>query len=187
MAGKISVALPPVTEKALADAKSGAGYIGYYDGGALGIPHSSKNKESDWLFAQWVARKEWQGEFAKLGTRVVRNSTFEDPIVIELDPQMGNYFTFLKEQGPLFRGAPALPMHRPLNDLYLNGYQAVAGEFLLMKSKFNQRNRRAHGRTGLLIAEDQLRESKLWCEISTPSFLIFSSRPNNLYFVFECL
>ena len=122
VAGKISVALPPVTEKALADAKSGAGYIGYYDGGALGIPHSSKNKEAAWLFAQWVARKEWQGEFAKLGTRVVRNSTFEDPIVIELDPQMGNYFTFLKEQGPLFRGAPALPMHRPLNDLYSNGY-----------------------------------------------------------------
>ncbi|MDD3714464.1 MAG: extracellular solute-binding protein [Atribacterota bacterium] len=129
VAGKISVALPPVTEKALADAKSGAGYIGYYDGGALGIPHSSKNKEAAWLFAQWVARKEWQGEFAKLGTRVVRNSTFEDPIVIELDPQMGNYFTFLKEQGPLFRGAPALPMHRPLNDLYLKWVsKAVAGE-----------------------------------------------------------
>ena len=59
----------------------------------------------------------------------MRNSTFEDPIVIELDPQMGNYFTFLKEQGPLFRGAPALPMHRPLNDLYLKWVsKAVAGE-----------------------------------------------------------
>jgi len=129
VAGKIGVALPPVVPQAMEDAKSGKGYIGYYDGGALGIPHSSKNKEAAWLFAQWVARKEWQGEFAKLGTRVVRKSTFDDPIVKELDPNMGNYFTFLKDEGPLFRGAPDLPMHRPLNDLYLKWVaKAVAGE-----------------------------------------------------------
>jgi len=129
VAGKIGVALPPVVPQAMEDAKSGKGYIGYYDGGALGIPHSSKNKEAAWLFAQWVARKEWQGEFAKLGTRVVRKSTFDDPIVKELDPKMGNYFTFLKDEGPLFRGAPPLPMHRPLNDLYLKWVaKAVAGE-----------------------------------------------------------
>ena len=129
VAGKIGVALPPVVPQAMEDAKSGKGYIGYYDGGALGIPHSSKNKEAAWLFAQWVARKEWQGEFAKLGTRVVRKSTFDDPIVKDLDPKMGNYFTFLKDEGPLFRGAPPLPMHRPLNELYLKWVaKAVAGE-----------------------------------------------------------
>ncbi|MDI3531484.1 MAG: multiple sugar transport system substrate-binding protein [Candidatus Atribacteria bacterium] len=127
--GKIGVALPPTAPGVLEEAKAGKGYIGYYDGGALGIPHSAKNKEAAWLFIQWCARKEWQAEFAKLTTRVVRKSTFDDPLIKELDPKMGGYFTLLKEQGHLFAGAPPLPMHRPLNEIYLKWIsKAVAGE-----------------------------------------------------------
>lgn len=127
--GKIAVALPPTAPGVMDEAKAGKGYIGYYDGGALGIPHSAKNKEAAWLFIQWCMRKEWQGEFAKMATRVVRKSTFEDPLVKDLDVQTGGYFTMLKDQGYLFAGAPALPMHRPLNEVYLKWVsKAVAGE-----------------------------------------------------------
>ncbi|HSV32365.1 MAG TPA: extracellular solute-binding protein [Atribacteraceae bacterium] len=127
--GKIGVALPPTKPGVMEAAEIGEGYIGYYDGGALGIPHSSRNKEAAWLFMQFVARKEWQGEFARLGTRVVRTSTFEDPLVLELDPLMGGYFTMLRDQGHLFAGAPNLPMHRPLNELYFSWIaRAVVGE-----------------------------------------------------------
>jgi len=127
--GKIGVALPPTAPGVMDDAKAGKGYIGYYDGGALGIPHSAKNKEAAWLFIQWCARKEWQPELARLATRVVRKSTFEDPLIKELDAKMGGYFTLLKDYGYLFAGAPALPMHRPLNELYLKWIsKAVAGE-----------------------------------------------------------
>ena len=43
--GKVGVALPPTEPGVMDDAKAGKGYIGYYDGGAFGIPISSKNKE----------------------------------------------------------------------------------------------------------------------------------------------
>ena len=35
------------------DAEAGKGYIGYYDGGAFGIPSPSKNKEAALLFLQY--------------------------------------------------------------------------------------------------------------------------------------
>jgi len=74
--GKVGVALPPTAPGVIEDARAGKGYIGYYDGGALGIPTSSRNKEAALLFIQWVTRKEVQGEFAKAAARIVRKSTF---------------------------------------------------------------------------------------------------------------
>ena len=42
--GNVGVARPPVEDGVLEAAQAGEGYIGYYDGGAFGIPHSSRTK-----------------------------------------------------------------------------------------------------------------------------------------------
>lgn len=129
VAGKVTVAKPPTTPEALADAKAGKGYIGYYDGASFSIPVSSKNKEAAWLFTQWIIRKDWDVEFTRLASRVVRKSTFEAPEIKDMDVDQGGYFTVLKEYGPLFAGAPPLPMHLVIIDVYMNWIsRAVAGE-----------------------------------------------------------
>ena len=45
-----AITLPPLEPGVMEAAEAGTGYIGYYDGGAFGIPHSSKNKEAALLF-----------------------------------------------------------------------------------------------------------------------------------------
>ena len=128
--GKLGVGLPPVlNEDVWAEIEAGDGYIGYYDGGAIGIPAEAENKDAAWLFAQFVTRKEWAPELVRLGTAVVRYSTFEDPVVQELDEKMGNYFTFMQEYGKYFYGAPPQPYHLPMVELYMEWIsRAVAGE-----------------------------------------------------------
>jgi len=127
--GKVGVAVPPLYPGVLNDAALHKGYVGYYDGGALGIPHSSKEKEASFLWLQWMARKDLQGEFATTAGRVVRNSTFTDPLVLEADPKIGNYFTLMSTAGPLFLGAPPFPFHRSLFEIYLlNITKAMTGE-----------------------------------------------------------
>ena len=68
--GKVGVALPPTAEGVMDDAKSGKGYIGYYDGGAFGIPHSSKNKECALLWEQYYAQDKFQADWAVAGSRI---------------------------------------------------------------------------------------------------------------------
>jgi multiple sugar transport system substrate-binding protein len=128
--GKIGAALPPVYDAKVMEAiKAGKGYIGYYDGGALGVPVSSKNKEAGFLFAQFVTRPEWAAEFASLAARIVQKSTFDDPKIKELDPKVGGYYSLFKEYGSLFAGAPPFPMHPVLNDIQMKWIvKAVAGE-----------------------------------------------------------
>lgn len=127
--GKLGVALPPTQPGVMEAAQAGKGYIGYYDGGAFGIPVSAKNKEAALLFLQFVTRKEWAGEFASLGSRVVQTSTFDDPKIKELDPKVSGYYSLFKEYGHLFAGAPAFPMHPVLNEIQMNWIvKAVAGE-----------------------------------------------------------
>ena len=127
--GKIGVALPPTKEGVMEDIKAGKGYIGYYDGGAFGIPVSSKNPEAAMLFLQFVTRKEWAPEFASLAARIVRKSTFESEQIKEMDAKVDGYYTMLKEQGHLFAGAPPFPMHPVLNEIQMNWIvKAVAGE-----------------------------------------------------------
>lgn len=127
--GKVGVALPPLYPGVLEEAEAGKGYIGYYDGGALGIPHSSKNKEAAWLFIQWVSRKDFQGDFAAKAARIVRKSTFDDPMVQEVDPKVGHYYTLFKEKGYLFKGAPPFPFHATIREVMLPYVlKAIAGE-----------------------------------------------------------
>lgn len=127
--GKIGVAVPPLAPGVINDAALKKGYVGYYDGGALAIPHSAKNKEAAWLWLQWMARKDLQGGYAKAATRVVRSSTFQDPLVTGSDATMGGYFTLMSTAGPLFKGAPPYPFHRQIFEIYFqNISKAVAGE-----------------------------------------------------------
>ncbi len=127
--GKVGVALPPTAPGVMDDAKAGKGYIGYYDGGALGVPVSSKNKEAALLWLQWMTRKEFQGDFAAAAARIVRTSTFSDPKVVELDPKVDGYFTLMKEQGPLFAGAPPFPFHATIREvIFPYILKAISGE-----------------------------------------------------------
>jgi multiple sugar transport system substrate-binding protein len=54
--GKVGVALPPTAEGVMQAVEGGQGYIGYYDGGAFGIPATSKNKEAALLWLQFIAQ-----------------------------------------------------------------------------------------------------------------------------------
>jgi len=126
---KVGIAILPMKPGVLNDAVLGKGYVGYYDGGALGVPHSSKNKEAAWLFLQWMGRKDFQPEWAVKTARVVRNSTTDSPLLAELNGKLDNYFTFLRIAGPLYRGNPPLVNLRQLIDVYMGYFaKAIAGE-----------------------------------------------------------
>ncbi len=127
--GNVGVALPPTAEGVIAAAEAGTGYIGYYDGGAFGLPHSSKNKEAALLFLQYIAQKEVQPGWALAAPRITHTATFDDPAVLENDAKVDGYYTLLKEQGKLFGGAPAFPFHsavRETIDPFI--HRALAGE-----------------------------------------------------------
>jgi multiple sugar transport system substrate-binding protein len=127
--GNVGVALPPVAEGVMADAESGAGYIGYYDGGAFGLPASSKNPLCSLLWLQYVGQESVQADWAIAGSRIVMESTYDDPKVQEVDAKTDNYYTLMKEAGPLFRGAPPFPFHAALREVvqpYI--WKALSGE-----------------------------------------------------------
>ncbi len=127
--GKVGVALPPLDEGVLEQAKAGEGYIGYYDGGAFAIPHSSKNQEAAALWVQYIGQPSVQADWAVAGSRITETSTFDDPKVQAVDKETGGYFTLLKDDGDLFAGAPPYPFHNPVRetiDTYI--HRAIAGE-----------------------------------------------------------
>jgi multiple sugar transport system substrate-binding protein len=127
--GNVGVALPPTYEGVMEEAASGEGYIGYYDGGAFGIPHSSQNKEATLLWLEFIGQESVQPEWAVAGSRIVMDSTYDDPLVLEVDAKTDNYYTKMKEYGPLFRGAPPFPFHASLResiDPFI--WQTLAGE-----------------------------------------------------------
>lgn len=127
--GNVGVALPPVAEGVMEAAEAGEGYIGYYDGGAFGIPHSSRNKEATLLWLQFIGQASVQPEWAAAGARIVHTATFSDPKILEMDAQTNGYYTLLEEKGYLFAGAPPLPFHaqvRTVVEPYI--WQAIAGE-----------------------------------------------------------
>lgn len=127
--GKIGVDLPPLYPGVANDAIRGKGYIGYYDGGALAIPYSSKKKEAAFLFIQWVSRKDFQGDFAAKTARIVRKSTFDDPKVKAVDPKVDYYFTKMRKWGDLFAGAPPFPFHAVVREvMFPYIVKAIAGE-----------------------------------------------------------
>jgi multiple sugar transport system substrate-binding protein len=128
--GNVGVALPPLAdESVLQDAEEGRGYIGYYDGGAFGIPASSKHQACAVLWNQYIGQESVQADWAVAGSRVVMDSTFDDPKVQEMDAKTNGYFTLLKEKGYLFAGAPPFPFHATIREVIAPFvYRAIAGE-----------------------------------------------------------
>jgi multiple sugar transport system substrate-binding protein len=109
--GNVGVALPPTAPGVMEAAEAGEGYIGYYDGGAFGIPYSSKNKEATLLWLQFIGQPSVQADWAVAGSRIVMDSTYDDPKVIEQDAKTDGYYTLMREKGYLFAGAPPFPFH----------------------------------------------------------------------------
>ena len=114
--GKVGVALPPLADGVLAAAESGNGYIGYYDGGAFGMPHSSKNKEATALFLQYIGQNEVQPDWAVAAPRVTNTATYDDPKVVAFNEELGGYYDLIKDKGYLFAGAPAYPFHAQVRE-----------------------------------------------------------------------
>jgi multiple sugar transport system substrate-binding protein len=127
--GNVGVALPPLSAGVLEDAEAGTGYIGYYDGGAFGIPYSSKNQEATALWLQYIGQPSVQSDWAVKAARIVQNATFDDPAVVEQDAKVGGYYTLMKNQGYLFAGAPPFPFHPQIREVIAPFiYSAIAGQ-----------------------------------------------------------
>ena len=115
--GNVGVRLPVTAEGVIDAAEMGDGYIGYYDGGAFGIPHSSRNKEATLLWLQFIGQQSVQAEWAAAGARITHTATFDDPLIAEQDAKVDGYYTLLEEQGPLFAGAPPFPFHAQVREV----------------------------------------------------------------------
>jgi len=127
--GNVGVALPPTAEGVMDAAAAGDGYIGYYDGGAFGLPVTSQNPKCTLLWAQFIGQEPIQADWAVNSSRVVMSSTFDDPKVTAQDAKTDGYYTMMKEQGPLFAGAPPFPFHAALREVVAPFiYKAIAGE-----------------------------------------------------------
>ncbi|MBY5617975.1 extracellular solute-binding protein [Rhizobium leguminosarum] len=114
--GQVGFALPPLEPGVLDDAKAGKGYIGYYDGGAFGVPVTSKNKEASLLFLEFIGQNEVQPDWAIAAPRITNTATFDDPKVKEMDVKLGGFYTMLKDDGKLFAGAPPYPFHAQVRE-----------------------------------------------------------------------
>ncbi|KKN83144.1 hypothetical protein LCGC14_0301420, partial [marine sediment metagenome] len=114
--GNVGVALPPMQDGVMEQAEAGEGYIGYYDGGAFGLPVTSKNQDASLLFLEFMALPEVQEEWAVAAPRITLSSTYDSPKVAELNEELGGYYDMLKDQGYLFKGAPEYPFHAQLRE-----------------------------------------------------------------------
>jgi len=114
--GNVGVALPPLAEGVLEEAEAGKGYIGYYDGGAFGLPSTSKQKEAAALFLQYIGQNEVQPDWAVAAPRVTNKATYDDPKVQAMNEELGGYYDMLKDKGYLFAGAPAYPFHAQVRE-----------------------------------------------------------------------
>ncbi|HEX2527954.1 MAG TPA: extracellular solute-binding protein [Geminicoccus sp.] len=127
--GKVGVALPPLEPGVLEEAESGNGYIGYYDGGAYGIPHSSKNKEAALLWLQYYSQASVQTDWAVNAARVTHKATYDDPRVQEQDTKTNGYYSLMRDKGHLFGGAPNFPFHGQLREAIAPYfYDAITGK-----------------------------------------------------------
>lgn len=127
--GNVGVALPPLAPGVLDEVESGTGYIGYYDGGAFGLPSTSKNKEAAALFLQYIGQNEVQPDWAVAAPRVTNKSTYDDPKVQAMNEELGGYYDMLKDKGYLFAGAPAYPFHAQVREATApTFYQILTGD-----------------------------------------------------------
>lgn len=129
VAGKVGAALPPLQPNVLEQAKKGKGYIGYYDGAAFGIPHSSKKQQAALLWLQYIGQPSVQVDWALATGRVVHNDTFNDPAIRAMDHRIGNYFSLIQNSGHLFAGAPPFAEHAAIREVIAPFiYQVIRGE-----------------------------------------------------------
>jgi multiple sugar transport system substrate-binding protein len=125
----VGVALPPLEPGVMDDAEAGRGYIGYYDGGAFGVPVSSQNQEATLLWLQYVGDPSVQADWAVAAARITQTATFDDPKVIAQDARVDGYYTMMNNDGYLFGGAPPFPFHAQAREVIAPFiYQAIAGE-----------------------------------------------------------
>ncbi|SPF80648.1 ABC transporter substrate-binding protein [Pseudoprimorskyibacter insulae] len=114
--GKVGVALPPLADGVMAAAEAGDGYIGYYDGGAFGLPSTSKQKEAAALFLEYIGQNDVQPDWAVAAPRVTNTATYDDPKVVAMNEELGGYYDMLRDKGYLFAGAPAYPFHAQVRE-----------------------------------------------------------------------
>ncbi len=114
--GKVGIAMPPLYPGVLEEARLGKGYIGYYDGGAFGIPQSSRQKEPAYLWVQFIGQPGVQADWTVKSTRIVHKATFDHPAVKREDLKTG-YYSFLEQYGRLYRGAPPFFFHAVIRDI----------------------------------------------------------------------
>jgi multiple sugar transport system substrate-binding protein len=70
-----------------------------------------------------------QEQWAIAAPRITLTSTYDAPAVQELDKELGGYYTMLRDQGKLFRGAPPFPFHAQLREATApTFYQILTGE-----------------------------------------------------------
>ncbi len=127
--GEVGVAMPPLEPGIMDAAEAGNGYIGYYDGGAFGMPTTAPNKEATLLWLQYISQESVQADWAIAGSRITLNATYAEPSVQEFDAKTDNYFTKMKDQGYLFAGAPPFPFHADIREViapYI--WKAITGE-----------------------------------------------------------
>ncbi len=115
--GNVGVSLPPLYEGVLEDANAGKGYVGYYDGGAFGIPYSSKQKEAALLWLQYLGQTSIQLDWSMRAGRIVHNSVLEDPQVQAYDQQTGGYFSLFHKYSRLFAGSPYFSFHASMREI----------------------------------------------------------------------
>ncbi len=115
--GKVGITLPPLYEGVLEDAYAGRGYIGYYDGGAFGIPSTSRQQEASLLWLQYLGQESVQRDWTVQASRIVQNSVLDDPQIQNYDHKSGGYFSFFRDYSRLFAGAPYFPFHASMRDM----------------------------------------------------------------------
>ena len=127
--GNVGVALPPLAEGVLEEAESGNGYIGYFDGGAFGIPSTSRQQEAALLFLQYIGQEDVQPDWAVAAPRVTHKATYAAPQVQELNEELGGYYDLMKDKGYLFSGAPEYPFHAQVREATApTFYQILTGD-----------------------------------------------------------
>ncbi len=112
------------------DAEAGKGYIGYYDGGAFGIPTLSKNKEAALLFLQYHRPGIGAG---RLGGRRARASSRRLPMTIRRSRQWIRRSTAITPYER--RRVSSSPAHRLIRSMHRcvrrrlrSFWQAITGE-----------------------------------------------------------
>ncbi len=136
--GKIGIALPPVSIRALTENGSGNGYIGYSKIGAFGIPHASKNREAAFLWLQYLGQPSLQLDCSLKTGSIVHDSVLKHPRLEALDLHTGGYFTFYRKYNRVFRGSPAFCFHASMREIVAPYVQQVIQNNLSPEQALNK-------------------------------------------------